>query len=223
MEELKAAIVNRQDDTLKWIAIISMVIDHTGYAIFPEYSFLRVIGRIAFPIFAYLIAKGYRRTRHVNRYTLRLGAFALISQVPYYYFIQQGGALWSEPNIFFTLFVGLLAIRAIDHPNWLVKVLALPLIACADPFDLSYGLYGVLTIIMFYLCEERQVLMLIAFGGLNIYYVTMTHGSIQALSIFALPIIWANPKWHLRIHKYLAYGFYPVHLLIIGFLSRLLQ
>ena len=68
---------------LKWIAVITMLIDHVGVVFFPEYSIIRWIGRISFPLFAFLICEGYRHTSNIWKYFLRLGIFAIISEIPY--------------------------------------------------------------------------------------------------------------------------------------------
>ena len=81
---------------LKLIACICMLIDHIGYLFFPQYEFLRVIGRIAFPIFSYLITEGYTHTSSIRKYSLRLLIFALISQIPYMLVFNT-----SNLNIFF--------------------------------------------------------------------------------------------------------------------------
>ncbi|MDR1531845.1 MAG: conjugal transfer protein TraX [Clostridiales bacterium] len=106
---------------LKIIAVVTMIIDHTG-AIFGnqltdnEYWLMRSIGRIAFPIFVYLIAEGARHTRSMPRYLLRLGTFALISEIPFDIFLNLGlnNSLvfleFSKQNVYFTLFLGALAI-----------------------------------------------------------------------------------------------------------------
>ncbi|MFN2363319.1 MAG: TraX family protein, partial [Halarsenatibacteraceae bacterium] len=69
---------------IKMVAITTMLIDHIGSIIFPEYIILRVIGRLAFPLFAFLITEGYRHTSNINRYLVRLSIFALISQYPFW-------------------------------------------------------------------------------------------------------------------------------------------
>ena len=71
-------------DTLKLIALVSMTIDHIGYLLLPEYFSLRVIGRLAFPIFAYYVAVGVEHTRDVYKYMYRVMVFACITQILFY-------------------------------------------------------------------------------------------------------------------------------------------
>lgn len=103
---------------LKWIALLAMVIDHIG-VVFPSPEFLRAAGRLAFPIYAFLIAEGCRRTRSRKRYLLGLGAFALISEVPFdlaFGVILPDTSLphisfLRHTNVFFTLFFAAAAIH----------------------------------------------------------------------------------------------------------------
>jgi len=98
---------------LKLIAVFTMACDHFSYLIFGKFSFLNIIGRIAFPIFAYQITEGYIHTHSLKQYFLRLFMFALISQIPFMLFlsiISSGFHL----NIFFTLLLGLLSILIFD-------------------------------------------------------------------------------------------------------------
>ena len=74
--------------TLKIIAMISMIFDHTGYLIFNELSPLNYIGRFAFPIFAFEIGQGFTHTKNLKKYFLRLFIFALISQIPFQLFLK---------------------------------------------------------------------------------------------------------------------------------------
>ena len=87
---------------LKIIAIITMFIDHLGYAIFGKFSCFNYIGRLSFPIFAFQISEGYIHTKNLKKYFLRLFLFALVSQIPFMLFhsiISRDFSL----NIFFTL------------------------------------------------------------------------------------------------------------------------
>ena len=118
---------------LKIIALAAMLVDHTG-SVFSDYTpfWFRVIGRLTFPIFVYLLAEGFRYTRSREKFLLRLLAFAIISE-PFYdwaitrsHNIQQGlgpfhVSFFSYTNIFYTLFLGGAAIVAFE---WLYGVIA---------------------------------------------------------------------------------------------------
>ena len=117
---------------LKTLALLSMIIDHLGaavlgtmlsYGIVPSeqreklylvYRICRSIGRLAFPIFCFLLVEGFVHTRSKERYALRLLIFAFISDVPYDLAFSHEVFDWTECNVFFTLFFGLMAIWCMD-------------------------------------------------------------------------------------------------------------
>ena len=111
---------NLDTDFLKLIAIVSMLIDHIGSVFFPEVRVLRWIGRLAFPIFCYCMTVGLLYTHDIKKYLFRLGIFALISQ-PCYIFAFHPYDFWSQFtnwNIFFTLFLSLLAMYGWKERKW---------------------------------------------------------------------------------------------------------
>lgn len=151
---------------LKIIAVVSMLIDHTGAVLFPENLWLRIIGRLAFPIYCFLIAQGARHTRSLGKYIGRLALFALVSEIPYD-LAFHAGLLTRGSNVYFTLLLGLIAAAsALRLPEIFkkriknetaAKVLG---IACAvavcaacaylgDLMDTDYGSYGVILIFIF--------------------------------------------------------------------------
>lgn len=176
---------------LKIIALITMFIDHSGYVFMGGFSFFNYIGRIAFPIFAFQISEGYKHTKNLKKYFLRLGLFALISQVPFSLFSHKylsGNVL--TLNVFFTLFLGLLSIYLYDYIVGLFKhktietndsiatksntvltnigriigIFIIILIAyIAKLINADYGFWGVLVVFVFYIFNSKKLLMTIAF------------------------------------------------------------
>ena len=90
--------------TLKMIALIAMLCDHLGHTLFPQLSILRIIGRISFPIFAYVLVEGFFYTRDVKKYLTRLGLMALLSEIPFDLMASQKVLEFGHQNVFFTLF-----------------------------------------------------------------------------------------------------------------------
>ena len=140
---------------IKIIAIITMFCDHFSDAILGKLSFLNIIGRIAFPLFCFQIVIGYKHTKNVNKYLLRLFIFSLISQIPFslftYVYLGQIDLL----NVFFTLSLGLLAIYILDTVPKKYKILALLIdifiMIFAEFAKTDYGWFGVCLILCFYL------------------------------------------------------------------------
>lgn len=235
---------------LKIIACILMLIDHMGAALFPEAILLRAIGRLSFPIFTYLIAIGYSNTKSFSKYLCRLLIFAAISQIPFslafakqiniHNFSDFLRFLVGSPdphlNVFFTLAIGLIAIRVWDTgKSKLGKIIAiLTLGVTAQVFSTDYGIYGVAMIRAFYIYKDSkiktvisQVIVYILFNLSVILYYVNKYSSmkieivwfIQALSLLALIFIFMYNGKKGKNLKYLFYAFYPVHLLIIGLIK----
>ena len=239
---------------LKVIAMVSMLIDHTSIAYFEQISWMNLIGRIAFPIFAFQISEGYIHTKNLKKYFLRLFLFALISQIPFMLFLSTyidiEELIFTELltlNIFFTLFVGLLAIflhDKISHSNikfttnkkidYILKqvigiIIAILLGILAEICHFDYGFFGIAIIFMFYLFKNDKLAMVISYitacilkYGIQIILYGFNIWYVL-LGIFTiLPIIFIclyNGKQGKKV-KYLLYLFYPVHLLILYFIFK---
>lgn len=136
--------------TLKIIACISMILDHIGIVF--EIAALRIVGRIAFPIYLYLVYNGYKHTSSKIMYAVRLGTFAAISQVPFSLF-TSGKFLCGNGNVFVTLFVCLICIWLTDvmMKNRMIKYLsALPTVLtfCLYFFGIILSDYGAKAVLM---------------------------------------------------------------------------
>ena len=80
---MKELNLNTNTNFIKLIAIITMTIDHIGYVFFPNIIILRIIGRIAFPLYVYSMMIGYFKTKSLSKYIVRLLLIGIISQIPY--------------------------------------------------------------------------------------------------------------------------------------------
>ena len=222
---------------LKWIAIISMLIDHIGYALAGTVPFLvwksmRIVGRLAFPIFCFLVVEGFFHTKNVKNYLIRLGVFALISEIPFDFFLRGRFLYMDYQNVFFTLFIGLLLLylynRFLANVQPVYAIMTLVSMLClAFIVKCDYGAEGVLIIYLFYLFRFRPVPKYISVG-----LVLCLMGDIEPFAILALlPIAFYNGKKDGRegdssgrksVNKYFFYCFYPLHLAILGIVSYLL-
>lgn len=212
---------------LKIIAIISMLFDHAGYAIYGKISWCNYIGRLAFPIFAFQITEGYIHTKNLNKYFLRLGIFAIISQIP----LMMLYSIFANTyvfNIFFTLMLGLLAITILDKSkNKIIGSLGALIIVAISPFlNVDYGIFGVLTILCFYLLKNHKIAMLITFSILSVYNfgnsLLRTNFRIDVIlfvlfTIMPIFIIFLYNEKKGRNMKQFFYWFYPVHLIVLYF------
>lgn len=169
---------------LKLLACILMVIDHLGAIIFTEVGILRIIGRLSFPIFAFLLTEGYLHTGNIKKYFIRLLMFAVIPQIPYTIAFGPGTL-----NIFFTLFSGMLIILIDDKVKNIFSKLILitGVLYLSQILGMDYGAYGVLLIYSFKKFKNDLKLLFMTFLVLNISVFNVY--SHQFYSIFSLFLI----------------------------------
>lgn len=202
------------------IAVFTMTIDHVGAILLPEFLVLRVVGRVAFPIFCYLLVLGIEGTRKQRDYLIRLCSFGLVSQIPY--FLAFGIDPFERLNILFTLFFGASAILLFKRQNLL---LILPVLA-AVALNSEGGIFGIAFIVCMKVLRENTELGILALFILNSPF--LIAGDIQVLSLAALPLIILHKEGWLRIvvettedsvyfswKKYFFYVYYPLHLTIL--------
>ncbi|HSE29411.1 MAG TPA: TraX family protein [Candidatus Saccharimonadales bacterium] len=214
--------------TLKVIAVVTMLVDHIGFLIFPDQLWLREIGRLALPLFAFLLAQGLLKTSSVKNYLLRLMVFALISQIPYSLASYLTGNNIANLNIFFLLALGLGALYLTQrYKNILVKIIIILLAgAFATLTNIDYGAYGIWMIASCFVILFKPILGGFLFVGTSMFNALMVPlqvGLIQLYSIIALPLMYCyNGKQGIKISKWWFYWFYPAHLLILCGLHVLL-
>lgn len=225
--------------TLKLIAILTMLIDHSA-AVFlgSAISVPRLIGRIAFPIFAFMIAEGAARTHSVKKYALRLFVFALISEIPFDLALM--GTSFSQPielshqNVFFTLTLGLLAIAARQRLyKTEQRLLCIPVLllcmASALILKTDYADSGVLCIYLFYVFSQKEnriripgFILAAAVPSLSIINLSVYKPELFAL-FGLIPIFLYNGERGAKINRYVFYAFYPAHLMLLFLLHLILR
>ena len=222
---------------LKLIAAAAMLIDHFAYTLAPEiqwmyaplftvaskqitlFYLMRRIGRIAFPIFCFLISEGFSHTRNQKRYAYNLLLFALISEIPFN--LMTSGRFWNikAQNVFFTLFLGVLMMYILENmKSKPCKAFALVSVAAvASVLKADYGIWGALLILMLYVFKEKPIAQVIlAFPLLS--------GVFAAWAAF-IPINMYNGKRGFissGIMKYFFYFFYPVHIIVLVLIKVIL-
>lgn len=229
---------------LKVLAMVLMALDHTCWAIAFEHQWMTCAGRLAFPLFAFLIAEGYCHTKDFKRYLKRMFLFALLSEIPFN--LLTGGVIFNplHQNVMFTFCLALLLLRIVDKAwsrHWWEGMLVAVFGGC-----LGYGLgfltfvdyygYGVVTVLVFWLAGKIPfgwLLELAALAYINLeliggmgYVLTLWGAEIwvsqQAFALLALIPIWlyngqrgpGGKKW-----QYFGYAFYPAHILILALLA----
>lgn len=221
---------------LKMLAAFCMLIDHTGAFLFPDALWLRCIGRISFPIFAYFIAEGYRYTRSFRAYFLRIFGCALLFQI--------GNLISGFPlmfSVFVTFSLSLLLMRLCDllreaagtqdtkKTGAFFLLLVLFLFGCfalCSSVYVEYGFVGIITpSVLALFAEKRKKLISLAACLLVLCIESyLAFGiPVQIFSFAALiPLSFYNEKPGRYRWKYFFYIFYPLHLIILAGIAALL-
>ena len=221
---------------LKLIAICTMLIDHMGYTLFPGVMWLRCVGRVAFPIFCFLIAEGCVYTHDRKKYAARLLVFALLSEIPYN--LMNSGMIWDpyDQNVLWTLLTGALVCWLMDWALKKCTPLSFVLTGAAmvaaywllEAFRTDYGGWGMLLVAAFYGVHRAPsgavVKMIAQAFGLAFFSLGVMGGylSIELWSLVSLAPIWLYNGQRGFSHKAVQYGFYafyPVHILILSLIA----
>lgn len=198
---------------LKWIAMTSMLIDHMGAILFPQYIQMRIIGRLAFPIYCFLLVEGAMHTSNIRKYEIRLLSFALISELPFD-LAFYGTFSFKHQNVFFTLFLGLLVVDQYQRSreklsNVLIFVLVM---IAAEILHTDYGAGGIVLIFCFYVLNQRALAKQVVFVLVN--WLIYGAGVQIYAGLAAIPMLFYNGRRGPAM-KYFFYIFYPAHLLIL--------
>lgn len=224
MEQRKSlGLTNNQ---LKIIAMVAMVLDHVGLQLFPHIMALRYIGRLAFPIFAFMIAEGCSHTHHKGKYLLSVALMGAACQIVYAVAMDS---LYMNVLITFTL--SILVIYSIDllldrrtllSAAPLVLCVATVVICCTvlpqllsgTDYSIDYGIFGVALPVMVYYAPTRPTKL--AACALSLVGLVFTRGLWQLWAFPAILLLAAynGERGRLRM-KYVFYLFYPAHLVII--------
>ena len=206
---------------LKIIAVLSMVTDHCAYYLLDgntwAYEVMRCFGRVAFPVFAFLVAEGFAHTRNRMRYFLSLLLFAAISEVPWYLLNGADGT----HNVMFTLALGVAALAVFERlqKHGALAIAAILLVALsAEISGLDYGWHGIVEILVFHLFRSKKYCQSTRLLQLAFAFPFMSHyGIIGALLACFIIFLYNGTRGiiHGKVAKYGFYAIYPVHLIII--------
>jgi hypothetical protein len=211
---------------LKLIAVITMLIDHTGYVLLSHmqsaleplftdgpslYRIFRDVGRIAFPIYCFLLIEGFTHTRSRFKYGRNLLLFALLSEIPWNY--MNGYDIRCErQNVYFTLFLGYLAFCCIERfrdCQWKQLVCVLALLYVSTILNADYGWRGYIFLLIMYWFRYEKVAQAVG-GSCWLYYEWKACFAFLPINMYNGKRGFIKGQW-----KYLFYLFYPLHITIL--------
>ena len=215
---------------LKLIAMLAMTADHVGLQLLPQWGFLRILGRLAMPLYAYMIAEGCRYTRNKARYFGSIALMALLCQLVYFFFM---GSLYQCILVTFSLSLSLMYL--LDRAKGPMKIPAailgiatvyvlttvLPTLLPRTDFRIDYDFWGVMLPVLIYLGKDRKKALALAAMGVTM--LALHFGDTQWYGLLTLPLLAlydgtrgkANIKW-------LFYLYYPAHLAVIYLISLII-
>lgn len=223
--------------TLKMIALTSMLIDHFGAVVVqrlmqlsgssyelwsPWYWPIRYLGRLAFPIYCFLLVEGFVHTSNVKKYFGRMAAFALLSEIPFDLGITGSLVSFAYQNVFWELSVGILALLCLEwieknrfsYPvQVILRLLVIGIFAAgAEVLNLDYGMYGIISMAALYVFRQKKWIQLLI-GAISFCWEPV------APLAFLLIALYNGERG--RSLKYVFYAFYPAHLMVLYLMARL--
>lgn len=231
-------------------AMLFMLLDHMWATVFTNAQWMTQVGRLAYPIFAFMIVEGYTHTKNLKKYVLRLLIFAVITEIPFnlmvgnsvFYYVHQN-VLWT-----FLISIGLIHLNELARKReklWLSLVTMVS--TCLLGYVLGYATFvdynaaGILTVLLFYFCRGRKWWCYLGqLAGLYYINVELLQGLYfevelfghtfevvqQGLAVLSLAFIWlyrGRQGKKSKVFQYFCYAFYPVHMLILWAVSVLMN
>lgn len=224
-------VIKLTNNQLKILAILAMTLDHIGLYVLPEVTILRIIGRIAFPIFAYMLAEGCFHTRNRKKHLLTLTAFAAACQA---FNLIALHSVYQCVLVTFLLaeiliYIADNAVRKKTTASYAVLLGAaatvyiitvlVPSVTKTD-FEFDYGFFGVLMPVFVYIADKKSDKLTAA--AVMLVCLSLVYGSIQWWSLTAMPVLalYNGKKGQLRIKNFF-YFYYPLHLAVIYMISEM--
>lgn len=229
----KLSGIRLSGNQLKVIAVIAMTIDHIGMQILPQHRFLRIIGRIAFPIFAYMIAEGCRYTKSRKRYFVAIAISAIICQAAYFFALHS---LYQCIMVTFLLSLLLIfsyddATKKGDTKSYGILLLVflgvlfltegLPHIIKDTDYRVDYGFWGVMLPLLIYIGENKK--QKLAYSAAGLALIAADFQGMQWYALAAIPILalYSGQRGKYKMKNFF-YIYYPLHLLIIYIISYII-
>ncbi len=200
---------------LKNIALLTMVIDHIGFCFYPDVIWLRIIGRMAFILYAFLLVEGFTHTSNLKAYKEKLLFWGLLSEIPYDLVYYNSWSSFEGQNIFFTLLIGLLGLEYAERKKntFLTVLIIATTMILAKRLNVEYSMYGVTVIYLFYYFGKRKILYFSSIPMISLLY-GFKKFILQSFAFLGLiPIYFYNGKRG-RKTGVIYYSFYAMHLLL---------
>lgn len=206
---------------LKIVAIITMTIDHAGFLFFNNNFILRILGRIAMPIFAFQIGIGFKNTHSKEKYILRMFLTALISEIPFMLMITSGNYIYASHNICFTFTLALATLYLIElgKENKLFIFASIVPILISLLIPLDYGIWAILLVLLFYFFSEKKLIYTFGMIIIALSYYFINNSTLQVYMLLSLPFLYLYNGKKGKSLKYLFYVFYPLHMLILALIK----
>lgn len=211
---------------LRLLALLCMAVDHAGLALFPNIGAFRCVGRVAFPIYCFLLTQGFLHTRDLRAYARRLTLFAILSEIPFDLLIFGRIVCGVEQNALFSLLLGLLALygaHTLKHQPLPITVYAFILCLIAMITRVSFGWLSIALCLCFYYFRDSKPRMALCAGlilslytlSLRLSGVALSWVLVSLCALFSLPVILLyNKKRGPRapLLTFLFYSAYPLHI-----------
>ena len=221
-------------NVLKIIALVTMTIDHIGYLIFPEIAWLRLVGRLAFPIYAYFIAEGCKYTKNKLKYFALVCGLGIICQVVSYLFTKQ-----TDFNILITFSFSIVLIYLLQwfkanlqnkdiKKSILSGVLFVVSLTCIfiltyeklsfSPISVDYGFFGILLPVFVSIFDNKTIKLI--FFTIGLILISLHYSLLQWFSLLSVlfMFLYNGKRGKLKL-KYLFYIYYPLHLVVLYFIQ----
>lgn len=223
--------IGLSSNSLKLLALFTMTIDHVGVILYPHMLILRIIGRLAFPIFAYMIAEGFRHTKNPKHYFCFIFILGLLLQIIYFFFTHS---LYQSVLISFSFSISLMYLTHLTIKKK-ISIVFLPLTFLTvyfisevmpkltkSDFEIDYGFFGIiLPVLVFISTNYFLKLVFLSFG---LILLSISIGGIQWYSLLSvLPLAFYNRKRGRLSIKWFFYIYYPLHLGVLQLISFLIN
>lgn len=231
-------------------AMVFMLMDHMWATVFTNEQWMTQVGRLAYPIFAFMIVEGYSHTKSLKKYVLRLLCFAVITEIPFNLMVGNRVMYYVHQNVLWTFLIsiGLMYLNDLARKKdkwWLSLITMAGTVALGYILGyitfVDYNAAGILTVLLFYFFRGRKWWCYLGqLAGLYYINVELLQGLFfeveifghkmeivqQGLAMLSLAFIWlykGRQGKKSKVFQYFCYAFYPAHMLILWLISLLIN